>query len=122
VPQAPIAIGLGGVVELGALGEIAFEECHGAGLSAAALEGCALTLAFRRGGERIRPAGDAHSRELKKLMQSQNILPWMRGRIPLVYAGGRLAAVADLWTAQDFAARDGERAWRVRWSRHAELR
>jgi tRNA(Ile)-lysidine synthase len=122
VPQAPIALAPGRVVDLGALGELAFEECRGAGLSAASIEGRALTLAFRRGGERIRPAGDAHTRELKKLMQSEDVLPWMRGRIPLLHADGRLAAVADLWTEHEFAARGDERAWRVRWSRHPDVR
>jgi tRNA(Ile)-lysidine synthase len=122
VSPLPVTIELDRVVDLGGLGELAFEESNGAGLSAAALEGRALTLAFRGGGERIRPAGDAHTRELKKLLQSEGILPWMRGRIPLIRADGRLAAVADLWTAHDLAARDGERAWRVRWSRHPDLR
>jgi tRNA(Ile)-lysidine synthase len=56
------------------------------------------------------------------LLQEAETLPWMRGRIPLLYAGERLAAVADLWTEADFAARDGERGWQVRWSRHPDLR
>ena len=45
----------------------------------------------------------------------------MRGRIPLVYANGALAAVADLWTESDYAAREGERAYRVCWLRHPDV-
>ena len=122
VPDGSIAVAPGRVVALGALGELCLEECVGVGLSAAALQGSALSISFRSGGERIRPAGDAHRRALKKLLQAQDILPWMRGRIPLLYAGERLVAVADLWTDGDFAARAGERGWRMRWTRHPELR
>jgi tRNA(Ile)-lysidine synthase len=70
----------------------------------------------------MRPAGHAHRRPLKKLLQEAEIVPWMRGRIPLLYAGDRLVAVADLWTESSFAAREGERGWRVRWSQHPDLR
>lgn len=122
VPAAPIELAVDAVVTLGALGQLSFEECHGGGLSAAAIAGERLSLAFRCGGERIRPSGDAHSRSLKKLFQTHAIVPWMRGRIPLVYASGRLAAVADLWTDSDYAARAGERAFRVCWSRHPSIR
>jgi tRNA(Ile)-lysidine synthase len=122
VPRATVAVTLDRVAALGGLGDLAFEECTGGGLSAAALEGRPLSIAFRSGGERIRPAGDAHRRVLKKLLQAEDILPWMRGRIPLVHAGERLVAVADLWIESDFAARDGERGYLVRWLRHPELR
>ena len=55
-----------------------------------------LTLAFRRGGERLRPAGAAHSRELRLLLQECGLPPWQRARVPLVYAGDELIAAADL--------------------------
>jgi tRNA(Ile)-lysidine synthase len=120
-PATPIHLALERGVALGGLGELRLEECRGAGLSAAALEGHALSVSFRRGGERIRPAGDAHRRSLKKLFQSHDVVPWMRSRIPLVYANGALAAVADLWTESDYAAREGERAYRVCWLRHPDV-
>jgi tRNA(Ile)-lysidine synthase len=74
-----------------------------------------LTVRFRRGGERFRPAGDAHHRALKKLLQSSRVLPWWRERLPLVYSAGQLAAVADLWVAQEYAASEGERAVAIVW-------
>ena len=55
-----------------------------------------LTLAFRRGGERLKPAGAAHSRELRLLLQECGLPPWQRARLPLVYAGDELIAAADL--------------------------
>lgn len=56
-----------------------------------------LTVRLRQGGERIRPAGDRHTRELRDLFQRANVPPWQRGRFPLLYANDELIAVADRW-------------------------
>jgi tRNA(Ile)-lysidine synthase len=56
-----------------------------------------LTVRLRRGGERIRPAGDAHTRELRDLFQHDRMPPWRRAACPLLYAGDELVAVADRW-------------------------
>jgi tRNA(Ile)-lysidine synthase len=59
-----------------------------------------LRVRFRRGGERIKPAGDPHTRELRDLLQRAGIPPWQRGRIPLIFHGDELIAVADLWISE----------------------
>jgi len=64
-------------------------------------------ITFRSGGERIRPAGRAHHATLKNLFQQAGVPPWLRERVPLLYIGGELAAVAGFWYAEEFAARDG---------------
>jgi tRNA(Ile)-lysidine synthase len=56
-----------------------------------------LRVRLRRGGERIRPAGDAHTRELRDLFQQAALPPWQRLACPLLYDGGELVAVADRW-------------------------
>lgn len=56
-----------------------------------------LTVRWRRGGERIRPAGDRHTRDLRALFQSGAIPPWQRDACPLLYEGDELIAVADRW-------------------------
>lgn len=56
-----------------------------------------LRVRFRRGGERLRPAGDPHTRELRDLFQRDGVPPWQRGRIPLVFDGDELIAVGNLW-------------------------
>ncbi len=66
-----------------------------------------LRLQYRHGGEEIQPIGQAHTRKLKKLLQEEGIVPWMRDRLPLLYAGQRLVAVADLWIAADAASEPG---------------
>ncbi|MGN2245852.1 tRNA lysidine(34) synthetase TilS [Frateuria sp. GZRR35] len=74
-----------------------------------------LTVRLRRGGERIKPAGDRHTRELRDLFQQVALPPWRRLACPLLYAEGELVAVADLWrTARGAALFDAARA-RPRW-------
>lgn len=63
----------------------------------------ALELDVRLGdiGVRLRPAGDAHTRELRDLFQQAGIPPWRRRRCPLIHdRNGILLAVADLWQTQ----------------------
>ena len=59
-----------------------------------------LRVNFRRGGERIKPAGDAHTRELRDLLQRAGIPPWQRPRIPLIFRDNEILAVADLWASE----------------------
>nr|WP_250887169.1 MULTISPECIES: tRNA lysidine(34) synthetase TilS [unclassified Rhodanobacter] len=56
-----------------------------------------LQVRLRRGGERIKPDGDAHTRELRDLFQQSRLPPWQRNACPLLYAGDELVAVADRW-------------------------
>jgi tRNA(Ile)-lysidine synthase len=76
------------------------------------LVGDGLRIRFREGGEKLRPAGREHTLALKNLLQEAGVVPWMRGHIPLLYANGKLVAVADLWTAEEAACRAG---YAVRW-------
>lgn len=66
-----------------------------------------LRLRYRQGGEEIRLAGHECTHKLKKLLQQEGVLPWMRSRLPLLYAHDRLVAVADLWVAADCVATAG---------------
>jgi tRNA(Ile)-lysidine synthase len=59
-----------------------------------------FTVHFRRGGERLKPLGSAHTRELRDLFQSAGIPPWERPRLPLIYRDQQLFAVADLWRTE----------------------
>lgn len=77
-----------------------------------------LSVRFRRGGERLQ--GAAGHGALKQLLQTEGIAPWARGQVPLIGAGERIVAVADLWVDPAYAARpqtrSSERA-RLRWQR-----
>lgn len=63
---------------------------------------------WRRGGERCLLPGRSHHHKLKKLLQEAGVPPWERERLPLIYVDGKLAAIADRWVCQPFAARAGE--------------
>ncbi len=82
------------------------------------LLGSRLEVRWRAGGEGIRLGVDGPTRPLRKLFQERGIVPWMRDRIPLVYASGRLVAVADQWIAADARSMPGRR---VVWSGHPPL-
>ena len=69
--------------------------------------GRGLSLRTRRGGEEIRPAAGAPTKKLKKLLQDEGVVPWMRDRLPLVFAGEALVAVADIWLAADAVSEPG---------------
>ena len=56
-----------------------------------------LVVRLRQGGERIKPAGDAHTRELRDLFQQAALPPWQRRACPLLHEGDTLLAVADRW-------------------------
>lgn len=74
-----------------------------------------LEVRFRAGGEQIKVAQNRPRRALKKFLQEADVLPWWRGRLPLLYAQERLIAVGDLWVAPDLVAVAGERAATIRW-------
>ena len=76
-----------------------------------------LVVTVRVGGERIEPGPGQAQRALKKWLQEQVVPPWERQRLPLVWYGDRLVAVADLWIAPVFRADPGEQGWQPVWHR-----
>jgi tRNA(Ile)-lysidine synthase len=93
------------------MGVLRAQHLMGQGLRA----DCDYRIRSRRGGERCKPMGRAHSQTLKKLFQEYAVPPWLRDRLPLFYCGGQLAAVADLWICEGFAAVAGQSGWVVEW-------
>jgi tRNA(Ile)-lysidine synthase len=94
-------------LDLGAgMGELQLDTGAAQGLAGAVVD-AGLEVRFRSGGEEIKPAGQLHTRKLKKLLQDEGIVPWMRDRLPLLYSGGELVAVADLWLASAAVAEPG---------------
>lgn len=69
-------------------------------LSSSSVETLVFSVKFRRGGERCCPKERSHSQTLKKLLQEYALEPWLRGRVPLIYAGSELVAVAGLFACK----------------------
>ncbi|NCF18580.1 MAG: tRNA lysidine(34) synthetase TilS [Haliea sp.] len=120
-PQ-PVSICPGDIYDVPGVGRLALEPTDGPGL--ALEEGEALTLFWRRGGERCRPVGRGGSNSLKKLLQEADIPPWWRERVPLLSSGDELLAVGDLWMCESAryrgGARSGENLWCLHWQRGLE--
>lgn len=110
---APLALGpLSGLLRA--------EFAHGRGLARAKLPPT-LRIRARAGGEWLRLPGHAHRRQLKKLLQEANVLPWWRDRLPLLFAGDALVAVADLWISAEFAASEAEEGVRIVWEERPRI-
>lgn len=86
-------------------------------LQAARAPSLPLRLRFARGGERLRPAGDAHTRGLKALCQVRGLPVWVRERMPLVYAidgeNEELIAIAGYWRNARAAAWGLDLRWQT---------
>jgi tRNA(Ile)-lysidine synthase len=80
-----------------------------------------LSIRFRGGGESLRPQQGRPRKRLKDLCQEAGIVPWMRPRLPLVFSGATLVAVADLWIDSDFRALPGRPALMPVWDGRPEL-
>ena len=74
-----------------------------------------LSIRLRRGGERLRPDGDRHTRELRDLFQQAALPPWRRIACPLLYEGDELIAVADRWLSARAVALFDAAGSRPRW-------
>ena len=92
-------------------GSLRLQLAEGSGIAPQFAE-AGLNVQFRAGGEKLRLNGREGEKTLKTLFQEAAILPWMRPRIPLLYAGDALVAVGDLWIAADALAMPG---YCVRW-------
>lgn len=56
-----------------------------------------VSIRFRQGGEMIQLTGRQHRHALKKLLQQSELPSWQKIRLPLLFYGEQLVAVADLW-------------------------
>ncbi len=86
----------------------------GSGLSVQRLQQGPVTVRFRQGGESCLLPGRGHHHKLKKLFQEAGIPPWERSRLPLIYVGEELAAVADKWVCAPFDAKKNEAGINIR--------
>jgi tRNA(Ile)-lysidine synthase len=76
-----------------------------------------LTVRLRQGGEHLRPAGDAHTRELRDLFQQSGMPPWRRLACPLLFHGDELIGVGDRWLTERGLALlgDARPRWQPAW-------
>jgi tRNA(Ile)-lysidine synthase len=101
---------------------------QGNGVKSALCRDQAVTVRYRRGGEECHIAGRGVTRPLKNMLQEAGVppwAPWERQRIPLIYVGEQLAAVADRWLCAPCQADAGEEGISFEWrsaAQHGTLR
>jgi tRNA(Ile)-lysidine synthase len=100
----------------GNLGTLTAQLIEGEGISANRLAATPITIQFRRGGERCRPATRSHSQTLKNLFQEYAIPTWQRDQIPLLYCGDEIAAVLGQWICLNYSAKADEQGWVINWN------
>lgn len=96
------------------LGSIALEPA-GHGLDVTRLQGKALEVRFRSGGERLRLHANGPHRVVKHLLAEAGIPPWERDQVPLLYCEGTLIAVGNLYLDADWVAPEGRPAYALVW-------
>jgi tRNA(Ile)-lysidine synthase len=62
-------------------------------------------------GIMLKPVGRSGSRRFKKLLQEYGVPSWQRGRIPILYYGEQVAAVAGLFICDGFMTRAAGMEW-----------
>ncbi|MBQ0725028.1 MAG: tRNA lysidine(34) synthetase TilS [Cycloclasticus sp.] len=119
---APINWQGGRVNLVGNLGSLQITKALTAGISQAKWDAAAnISVRSRVDGERIKLANRKGSKKIKQLYQEAKVLPWLRDIVPLIYIDDKLAAVADLWLAEEFTAEPSEMAYQIDWV-HPDLR
>ena len=100
--------------ELG--GTLYFEPVIGQGLSLKKLQGERVTVRLRRGAERIRIDAKRPTRSLKNLLQEQELPPWQRERLPLLFCGETLIAIPGVGVESAYQSKPEETALILRWN------
>jgi tRNA(Ile)-lysidine synthase len=98
-------------------GALSFTAASGSDALRVNPDGCVRIVA-RRGGERLRPRADGHSRAFKQLAQEAAIPPWQREFLPCLWQGDELVWIAGLGANANWRCAEGEPGWRVEWCRN----
>jgi len=61
-----------------------------------------VSIRFRQGGEKIKPAGRNGTHDLKSLFQEASVPTWQRDKIPLLFIDDELVAVIGFWLADSY--------------------
>lgn len=108
-PYASVAINWHGEDTLAwGHGTLRFDRTRDDGICIARLQGKAVRILPRQGGERFRPDARRPRRELKKLLQEHGVPPWQRERLPLLWCGEELVWVPGIGIDCAWQCRKGE--------------
>ena len=97
---------------LPANGQLRFREVQGEGVAADTLKN--LSVRYRCGGESCRLVGRPN-KTLKKILQESDIPPWLRSRMPLLYAGEELVCIPGIGVCEAFAVQGAKSGCVIEW-------
>lgn len=80
------------------------------------IDGRAIRVRSRRGGEHFTPDARRPQRALKGMLQATAMAPWDRAAIPLVFCDGRLIAVPGIGVDEAFRAADSAGGIALQWT------
>lgn len=98
-----------------AYGGVLHVEPAGQGFDAAWLRSQVLSIDFRQGGERLKPAANRPTRSLKAHFQSLGVPAWERERLPVVKRGFELLYAAGIGMDCHHFGREGAQLVALRW-------
>ncbi len=99
-------------LELPGNGILRAESVLGSGIRASNV--CSMNIKYRTGGEACQLVGRPTKR-LKKLLQEEEVLPWLRERLPLLYLKDDLAYIPGIGVAEHCAALSQEKGLLISW-------
>lgn len=96
-------------------GELRLERRAEGGIDESLFRESGFAIFGRRGGETLRLAAGGRRRTVRNLLQEAGLAPWMRERLPFLYIGGELAAVAGIGVDVRFRAQAGRAGYWPVW-------
>lgn len=97
-------------------GVLDFSAVSGHGVALDLLMAGPCRIERRATGARMRLSAGGPSRSLKNLWQEAGIPPWLRDAVPMLWVGERLAWIAGVGVATEFACPPGAAGILPRWS------
>lgn len=94
---------------------LVFSQKLGEGIALRCLKTKKLTIRYRQGGETVKPDEKRPTRRLNALLQTANMPPWQRERLPLLFLDTDLAMLPDIAVDVRFKAKPDETGLQVSW-------
>ncbi len=74
-----------------------------------------VEVAFRQGGEALRPVGRGITKSLKTLFKEHNVPQWQRQSTPLLWSDDVLLCAVDIAVDESCRGKDSAMGWRLVW-------
>ena len=114
-PSSELTWNMNSMCEVGD-GQLSAELEPGVGIKNKLCPDGLIQVRYRQGGEKIQLTPLGQRKDLKNIFQEKGIPPWLRDRIPLLFVGGSLIAVADLLIDAKARGEDVDTCWKITWT------